>query len=226
MILINREPSAFYKPSAYSSQATAKTGALNSSSGFTLIEMLVVVAIIVLITMVAMPTVSSYFQVSLTTATRDMATIINEAYNSALASGQVHRLVYDLKENTYWVESGPADYLIDTKESKEKADRRKRFQSPNDKPPPPAFRMETTVTRKKIKLPTGVVFEDVVTQQSPDPITEGNAYTHFFPQGLTEQTIVHLTDSSQHHVSLVPTPLIGKTNLYDKYVKREEVFAK
>jgi hypothetical protein len=86
--------------------------------------------------------------------------------------------------------------------------------------------MDKTITRKKMDLPRGVTFEDVLTEQSKDPIKEGTAYTHFFPQGMTEQTIVHLVDSSNHHVSLVIAPLVGKSDVYDRYVTSEEVFGK
>ena len=41
------------------------------------------------------------------------------------------------------------------------------------------FQMDKSVTRKKLSLPTGVTFEDIKTQQSEEPITEGKAYTHF-----------------------------------------------
>src|SRR4051794_36439642 len=89
--------------------------------------MMVVVGIIMLITAMAMPSISGYFQLSLSSATRDLATTIKEAYNSTVVTGRVHRIAYDLTNNSYWVESGPPDALLDTKESKEKEERRKRF---------------------------------------------------------------------------------------------------
>lgn len=198
------------------------------SRGFTLIEMLVVLGIIILISLVAMPTVSSYFQVSLNSATRDLATNTKEAYNSTLISGRVHRIVYDLKDNSFWVESGPSDVLLDTKETKEKEEKRKRFMrsSKEAEKPSSQFNMEKAITRKKINLPRGVEYQDVLTQQSPNPILEGKAYTHFFPHGVTEQTIIHLKDQNKHEASLVISALNGMTDVYDRYVKGEEVFAK
>ena len=196
------------------------------SSGFTLIELLVVVAIIVLISMVAMPTVSSYFQLSLNSATREMATLIKEAYNSANITGNVHRMAYDLKENTYWVEMGPRDALLDTKESTEKENRHKRLFSLGETKKDSGFSQEKTISRKKSSLPRGVIYEDVITQQSKDPRTEGIVYTHFFPNTLTEQTLIHLKDQSDHHASLIITPLLGMSDLYDRYVKGTEVFEK
>lgn len=197
--------------------------------GFSLIEMLVVVAIIAMITGVALPTVSSYFQLSLNSATRELATTIKEAYNAAVVTGRVYRLVYDIKKNQYWVEAGPPDALLDTKETKEREERRKRYSRAEDKEKEKEnspFALEKTITRKKLSLPRGVTYEDIVTQQSNEPLSEGVAYTHFFPHGVTEQSIIHLTDQSKHKASLVITPLIGNTELYDRYVNGAEVFGK
>jgi general secretion pathway protein H len=199
---------------------------MKRNHGFSLIEVLVVIAIIALITGIALPTVSSYFQVSLNSASRDLATVIKEAYNSAVLTGKVFRIAYDLKTNQYWVESGPRDALLDTKESKEREERKKKFSSMFSSKPKATFELDATVTRKKLNLPRGVVYEDIVSQQSREPINEGTAYTHFFPNGLSEQTIIHLKDQSKHQASLTVTPLLGNTELYDRYVNGSEIFGK
>ncbi len=187
--------------------------------------MLVVLGIIILISVVVMPTVGSYFQLSLNSATRDLATTIKESFNSSSVTGKVHRIAYDLKNHSYWVESASSQVLVETKQSKEREERRKKFSKSAATPQKP-FNLETNITRKKISLPRGVEFEDVLTQQSSTPITEGTAYTHFFPHGLTEQTIIHLKDQSKHHSSLVISPIIGTTDVYDRYINENEAFGK
>jgi prepilin-type N-terminal cleavage/methylation domain-containing protein len=196
-------------------------------SGFSLIEMLVVMGLIVLIVSFALPSISSFLQVSINSATRDLATNIKEAYNASMITGQVYRMAYDLKKNEFWVESGPGRLLIDTTETLKKEEARKKFSRlAADEPTQSPFKMDKTITRRQISLPTGVSFEDIVSQKSRDPITEGKAYTHFFPHGVTEQTIIHLTDKSNHKLSLVVTPLLGKVDLYNGYLKQDEIFKK
>jgi prepilin-type N-terminal cleavage/methylation domain-containing protein len=195
------------------------------AQGFTLIELLVVVAIIAMFTVFALPSITSYFRVSLNSATREMATTIKEAYNSTVISGKIHRIVYDMQKQQYWVEVGPATVTLDTKESKEREEHRNRFRHA-DAPPPSVFALAKAVTRSKVSLPTGVTFEDIISEQSTQPITDGTTYTHFFPQGFTEQTLIHLQDESKHHITLAISPLVGRTDMFERYVDKAEAFGK
>lgn len=197
---------------------------LLSSKGFTLIEMLVVISLIVMIFVLAMPNISSSFRLSLSSTARGMASVITEAYNASVITGKVYRVAFDLKKNTYWIEQGGTQVLLDTKESKDKEEARRKFMKPGETAPPSGFTMDTTITRKKQSLPTGVTYEDVMNELSKDPIIEGIAYSHFFPHGLTEQTIIHIQDTSQHHASLVITSVIGQTDVYDRYISKKEAF--
>ncbi|MGE0614564.1 MAG: prepilin-type N-terminal cleavage/methylation domain-containing protein [Bacteriovoracia bacterium] len=199
-----------------------------NQGGFTLIEVLVVIALIAIIATIALPTVSSQFKISLRSVTRNLASTVREAYNATVITGQVHRVVYDIKEGQYWVEIGPPTVLLDSDESRELEKRNQHLISAadEDKKPKSKFKLESTITRSKISLPRGVTFEDVVTEQSPEPIKEGSVYTHFFPHGLAEQTLIHLADNSDHKISLVVAPLIGKTRVMEGYVDPDEAFGK
>ncbi len=197
---------------------------MKNTEGFSLVEMMIVIGLITLISLFVLPNLTSYFKVSLNSAAREIASIIKEAYNSTVITGRVHRIVYDLKENKYWVEGGPANALMETKESREREERRKRYAKSSDEQPTSQFSLASQITKKKLALPRGVKFEDLITQQSPDPIKEGLAYTHFFPHGLTEKTLIHLQDESNHHVSLGVSPLVGRTDLFERYVDAKEAF--
>lgn len=199
-----------------------------SSTGFTMIELLVVVAMIGMIGLFAIPSISSVFKVSLRSSIRDMGTTIKETYNATVMTKRVHRLIYDIKENTYWVEVGPTGMLMETEETRERDKRMKRFSADpekleeEEKKRDSAFMLAKTVTRKPVSLPRGVEFLDVSTEQSPDPITEGRAITHFFPHGMIEQTVIHLKDNSNHQATLVIEPLVGRTRVIDRFITAEE----
>ncbi len=193
-------------------------------AGFTLVELLVVVALIGLIGFFALPSVTNFFKLSLNSASREMASIIKEAYNSTAMSGKVHRLVLDQKEGKYWVEVAVGEVLLDTAETREREQRRLRFARSDEKPKDSGFQLDRGVTRKKMSLPRGVEFEDVVTEQSPEPVQGTTAYAHFFPHGITEQTVIHLKDGQQHQITLAIASLLGRTRLIERYVKPEEAY--
>ena len=196
-----------------------------AEQGLTLVELLVVVALIALIAAIALPSVGGYLKLSVNTAAREISSTVKETYNSTAMTGKVHRLVYDLDAQEYWVESGPSTALLDTQESKEKEERKRRFAKPGEKDPKEdLFKLEKGVTRKKMSLPRGVVFEDVLTEGAKEPFSSGKAYTHFFPHGITEQTLIHLKDNSKHQTTLVISPLIGRTQVVDRYLKDREVY--
>lgn len=194
------------------------------TQGFTLVEVLVVITLIAIVSVFALPKISSYFKISLNSATREIASIVREAYNAAVMTGRVHRMVFDLTNQQYWVESGPPTALLDTEETLEKEKERARFSRKDEKAEQSKFSLETSVTRKKQSLPQGVSFMDVFTEQSEDAITEGTAYAHIFPHGLTEQTLIHLKDLSDNKISLAITPLVGRTRLLLGYMTEEEAF--
>ncbi|NDD91144.1 prepilin-type N-terminal cleavage/methylation domain-containing protein [bacterium] len=201
------------------------SAAAKPSGGFTLIELLVVIALIGLIVLVALPTVSSMFQVSLGSASRELATTIKEAYNSAMITGKVHRVAYDLKENQYWAESGPSSALLETEASREKQEQRKKFkffEEEKEKDSSP-FSLDKAITRNKKSLPRGVEFEDVMTEKSNEPLRQGIAYTHIFPSGITEKTLIHLKDTQKHQITLVIETITGKTRMLNGYLSEKEI---
>ena len=88
------------------------------------------------------------------------------------------------------------------------------------------FSLDPVLNKKKRTLPIGVKFKDVFTEQSEEPITEGIAYTHIFPQGLTERSLVHLEDNNKNQISLVVSNLLGRCSVEGRLIESKEVFGK
>ena len=118
---------------------------------------------------------------------------------------------------------------MDTEETKARAEHAAKFASKlsdeelkKKKANEPSFTLATYVTRKKTVLARGVEFEDVKTEQSDEPFKEGLVYTHFFPQGIIEQTVIHLKDNSNHHSTLIIAPTVGRTTVIEHFVPFKE----
>ena len=195
--------------------------------GFSLIELLIVVAILGLVGMIAIPSISNTFRFSVQSSAREIATLIKDTANSAQITGRVHRIAYDLKTDQYWVESSSETTLLKSDESKEKAKENKSFFSSKDAEEEKkngGFHQENLLTKKKRPLAIGVKFKDVITEQSDEPITEGIAYTHVFPQGMSEKTVVHLIDTAKNETTLIVTNLLGRCQVQGHYIDAKEVF--
>jgi prepilin-type N-terminal cleavage/methylation domain-containing protein len=90
------------------------------SSGFSLLELLIVVAILGLVGLIAIPSISNTFRFSVQSSAREVATLVKDTSNSAQISGKIHRMVYDLKNQQYWVESTSENTLLKSDESIQK----------------------------------------------------------------------------------------------------------
>jgi prepilin-type N-terminal cleavage/methylation domain-containing protein len=191
--------------------------------GFSLIELLIVVAILGLVGMIAIPSLSNTFRFSVQTSAREIATLVKDTANSAQITGRVHRIAYDLKNDQYWVESTSESTLLKSDESKEK-DREHHSVFDADTEKKSGFHQENSLTKKKRSLSLGVKFKDVYTEQGDEAITDGLAYTHIFPQGMSETSLVHLIDTSGNQVSLVVTNLLGRCQIEGHYLEPKEVF--
>jgi prepilin-type N-terminal cleavage/methylation domain-containing protein len=197
---------------------------ISDERAFTLVEIMVVVALIVLIMGIAIPSILNVGRISSNAAIRGIATTLKETYNSTMVKGRVHRVVWDLENSEYWVEEGPATILLDTDESREKEKRRFFGFGTDERKPKSKFSQDETITRKKVSLPTGIKFEDVRNESARDPIKSGVAYTHFFPHGVAEQTVIHIKDTQDRSTSLIVSSLMGKTILKEGHITLEEAF--
>jgi prepilin-type N-terminal cleavage/methylation domain-containing protein len=198
-------------------------------AGFSLIELLIVIGILGLVGLIAIPGISNTFRFSVQSTGRELATLIKDTSNSAQVSGKVHRMVYDLKNQQYWVESSAESTLLKSDESiKAERERPKGLfsKADPDEKKNGGFRQEPLLTKKKRSLAIGVRFKDVYTEQSENPVTEGLAYTHIFPQGMSEKTLVHLEDTSKNEITLTVSNLLGRCAVEGRYIEAKEYFKK
>ena len=77
---------------------------MRRESGFTLIEILVVIVLIGSFLLIAVPKFQDITDVNLKTSSRNLSGTIKYLYNEAVFKKNIYKLVFDLDNDEYWVE--------------------------------------------------------------------------------------------------------------------------
>jgi general secretion pathway protein H len=163
-------------------------------NGFTLLEIVVVLFIIGLLLLLIYPKIQTLTENGLQSASRHLVGTIQYLYHESMANRQIRRLSYDLQGRAYQVQA---------------------INSVGESATPASI-------GSRVPLPQGVAFQDVVTLRQ-GKVTEGEAFTQFYPAGLVEKTVIHLTDQDQRVFTLDINPLTGRVKVYEGYIEVEEV---
>ena len=208
-------------------------------TGFTLIELVIVVSLLALIVTIVIPSVVNIIGASLRSTAGEVAGAIRFTYDLAARKNVPFRLVFDLDEQAYWVESASEKYLLDKEktavsegrvEESDKKEHQRRFidrsyieggemWQPKGKPAFSAFAGRYT---KKKPLPDDIFFQDVWVAHQEDRVTAGQAYLYCFPTGMTERAVIHISDDAEDAFTLVVEALTGVVKVYPEYVEVEE----
>ena len=169
-----------------------KAGIWKSEDGFTLIELSMVIIILGIVSVFAVPRFKDLlWHGDIKGAARQLSGVIRYTQNKAAMSKVRHRLNYDLDAHRYWVTMSDAHG---------------------------AFVEDRSILLKSISLPHKVRFKDVFTSREGEEI-HGVAYTEFIPNGLAEDTIIHLENDEEKFFTLMIKPLTGNVKVYDRYIK-------
>lgn len=192
---------------------------LLSRKGFTLIEIMIVLAIISAVMLVAAPRLSKK-NTNVKTVAREFIVLSKEVRNKARLSNSTYRIVINMEPDneSYWVEkaSGPRPVDPDAAEKeKESKDREDQAAS--------VFQIDKSVTRKQKKLPSGLRFGSVESINMKAPVTSGVAYIHFFPEGFVEASALQITDGNNLTWTLVFNPLTGQADIVEKAATLKDI---
>ncbi|WP_338637254.1 type II secretion system protein [Spirobacillus cienkowskii] len=78
--------------------------------GFTLLEIIIVLALIGSIAAVVMPNLTLSVDSQMSSSLRNLTGQMRAAYDDAIFSGRMHRMVFDLSAGEYWVEQAPLGF--------------------------------------------------------------------------------------------------------------------
>lgn len=185
---------------------------MKSQRGFTLIEIMIVLGIIASIMMVAVPRLTSK-NTNINSVARKLLMTTRETRTKARLNNSTYRLVikFDDKDPQYWVERASGPQKIDP-EAYEKASEEKK----GEEAPPPLFQADKSVMSKPRELPAGLRFGSLETINMKSPITSGEAYIHFSPEGFVEAAALQITDGNKLTWTLVFNPLTGQADIIEK----------
>ena len=163
--------------------------------GFTLLEIMIVLAIIGAILAIAIPKFGSVFETNMKSAIRRLTGTVKFCFHEAIIKQSVLRLNLDPVTGEYW-----PTILVMT------GDGTGQFMGADDE------------LIKRAQLPGGIRFMDIVTPHDTFKKEEDAAFITFYPTGYVERTVIHLIDDEGRRYTLVLQPLTADVEILDGYV--------
>ncbi len=181
----------------------------SETSGFTLIEILIVLSIIGMVMAIGLPAIQRVTLTRVNSLTRKFVGLTRTIRNDAILLNTVHRLAIDFDNSQYWVEMQRSFELLNTEEPNPKKKKGKK-----EEPPPSNFILSDKFGKKPTPLPDGVVIDGVLKERE-GLRKEGMVYIHFFPNGFNDQAIIYLNraGSKSEGYSLVLRPTSGRIEI-------------
>ncbi len=167
-------------------------------SGFTLLEISIVLFIMGLMLLIAMPYFGGFKSAQLKSATRRLAGRATYLFEEASSRKLVIRLVFDLDRNMYYV-------LV-----------------ADPYAPAPVFLPDHSWAGAPVRLPPAVRIRDV-TVEGVGTYTRGAVACQFFPEGYVDATIVHLIDAAGEAMTLAINPLTGRARIASGDMNQDEL---
>lgn len=195
---------------------------MSKEKGFTLLEILVALAIIGIIMGMAVGQVGKMVSRNMRKSARTLAATIQYLYNEAASEGVTLRLAFNLDEASYKVER-TSEYFTLTKEEEETFSKKKKKPGNEEKGEEQnPFSIEASHLLKPVKLPKGVFFKDVYAEHQREALNSGEAYIYFFPQGYAEYAIINFRDAEdKRNISLEINPVSGGVKVSNEYKEAE-----
>ena len=213
---------------------------MRNSRGFTLIELIVVVAVMAVITTAVVTGVGNVRGASVQSETGKIGVAVRYLYNLSVLSGKVHRLVFDLDKRMYWGEEQTSDdpcqqFLLPGEGDEEAAKKPKKKARKGSKAEeePPKLDGGFTETKSKLlakyTMDAGISIAGVMTSHQNEPLKKGTAYLYFFPNGTTENALIWVKgdgaaeDDDADVMTVEVKALQGAAKLHNEKVPFEKI---
>jgi len=192
---------------------TKTSRATNRESGFSLIEILIVLGLLALITTVAIPSLTGAFRTSTDTFARQTSLIMGQARDRAMLTDKLIRLHIDFEKQTMSLEEAPSNYLVPKAPDRPLSGREK---EEFEKKESAAYRPVTEIMKEPRALPKELRIVQVTTPRQKKPVTEGVVDIYFFNNGHTDGATIYLKSDEDVYQAIVLHPVTGMSRLEQK----------
>lgn len=186
------------------------TATTKAASGFTLIEILVVIGLAALITGVFVPSFVSAFREKGEAAVRKLALTVGEARDRAMLNDKLVRLVIDFDKQTLNFQEAPSEYLVKKEQDRPPSERER---EELEKKEALTFTQSKDLMSEPMKLSSSLRVIQVRSPRYKKPATEGQAYVYFFNNGSTDGATVYFETDEKTHQAIVIHPVTGQSRL-------------
>lgn len=169
---------------------TFRAGTWNNRSGFTLIELSIVVFLLALFAAMTFPMLTGIGQNGLDASARRLAGTVKYLFNEAALDGREYRLIFNMKDETFSA---------------------RRLEEDGTLSEPGRFGREQ-------HLRGNVVFKDI-TIAGQGSSSSGEVITRIFPVGWLEETLIHLEDDKGKMLTLRIMPFTAETEVHEGYLE-------
>jgi general secretion pathway protein H len=181
---------------------------LRKRAGFTLVEILIVLVIFAGLAAMGIPALFRKGD-NIKKVARQLTALTKEVRNRAKLKNATYRIVIDMSEepHKYWVEYTQGSRPIPANLYDQKKD------DDTENPNKITFKRDDLISKKDKELPSGLYFAEVETVNTKAPITQGQAYIHYFPEGFVEASVIQVTDRKNLTWTFVISPLTGQADI-------------
>jgi general secretion pathway protein H len=194
--------------------------------GFTLIEVLIVVAVIAVMAMAAAPAISSLTGANARSTAGEIAGAYRYLFDTAALRHQTCRMVLDIDAREWWAEcttatpGGRRGQPVVSKDGTAEDDERDLARGFSDEPDADKRKFlararfaeyrDRQVQKRRLK--GSVVFDKIWTPRSREPQSKGKAYVYFYPQGQADLAHIPVSDGGNVY-TVVTQPLTGRARV-------------
>lgn len=154
------------------------------------------------------PRAARYFQLDIKRVSRNLAGASQFLYTQAILKQKTYRLVIDLSEQKYWVESTGSPVLF----KKEELNSQGKYQRDKEIQP------------KDISLPNQVFFQKVYSARLGKNFESGKVPVYFFPHGYVDPVVIQLASKGGIVFSIITNPMTGHARVEYQAIEGEDAF--